>query len=59
MKLFVIVTALLALSACADFPSGTRVAPGFPNDPFESSQNTKAPGSNETVTLGQLEQDVR
>ena len=37
MKLFVIVTALLALSACADFPSGSKVAPGFPDDPFELS----------------------
>ena len=59
MKLFVIVTALLALSACADFPSGTKVAPGFPDNPFELSHNTKVPDSNETATLGQLEQDVK
>ena len=53
MKLFVIVTALLALSACADFPAGTKVAPGFPDDNFELSQNTKVPGSHEPATLGQ------
>ena len=59
MKLFVIVTALLALSACADFPSGSKVAPGFPDDPFELSQNTKVSNSNETATVGQLEQNVK
>ena len=53
MKLFVIVTALLALSACADFPSGAKVAPGFPDDHFELSHNTKVPGSLETATLGE------
>ena len=54
MKLFMIATALLALSACADFPAGTRVAPGFPDDQFELSHNTKVPGSVEPTTLGQL-----
>ena len=54
MKLFVIVTTLLALSACAAFPSGTKVAPGFPDDHFELSQNTKVPGSQEPATLSQL-----
>jgi hypothetical protein len=44
MKRFVIVTALLALSACAAFPSGTKVAPGFTDDAFELSHNTKVPG---------------
>jgi hypothetical protein len=53
MKLFVIATALLALSACADFPAGTKVAPGFPGDNVELSQNTQIPGSNEPATLGQ------
>ncbi len=53
MKLFVIVTALLALSACADFPAGTKVAPGFPDDNFELSHNTKVPGSTELATVGQ------
>jgi len=50
MKLIVIVTALLALSACADFPSGTKVAPGFPDDHFEMSHSTKLPGSNQPAT---------
>jgi hypothetical protein len=54
MKLFVIVTALLALSACAGFPSGTKVAPGFSDDHFELSHNTKIPGSHEPATLGQV-----
>jgi hypothetical protein len=54
MKLFAIATALLALSACADFPAGTKVAPGFPDDNFELSQNTKVPGPHEPATLGQL-----
>ena len=54
MKLFVIVTALVALSACADFAPGTKVAPGFPDDNFELSQNTKVPGSHQPATLGQL-----
>jgi hypothetical protein len=54
MKRFVIVTALLALSACADFPAGTKVAPSFPNDNFELSHNTKVPGSTEPATPGQL-----
>jgi hypothetical protein len=53
MKLFVIVTALLALSACASFPSGTKVAPAF-DDQFQLSQNAKVPGSQEPATLGQL-----
>lgn len=54
MKLFVIVTALLALSACAGFSPGTKVAPGFPDDRFELSHNTQVPGSQEPATLGQL-----
>jgi len=54
MKLFVIATALLTLSACADFPAGTKVAPGFPDDQFELSHNSKVPGSHEPATLGQL-----
>ena len=54
MKLFVIATALLALSACADFTQGTKVAPGFPDDHFELSHNTTVPGSHEPATLGQL-----
>ena len=54
MKLFVIVTSLFSLSACADFPPGTKVAPGFPDDHFELSHNTKVPGSHEPATLGQL-----
>ena len=53
MKLFVIVTALFALSACADFPAGAKVAPGFPDDNFELSHNTKVPGSFEPATVGQ------
>ena len=51
MKLFVIVTALLALSACAEFPSGTKVAPGFSDDAFELSHNAKVPGSHEPAPL--------
>jgi hypothetical protein len=54
MKLFVIATALLALSACAAFPAGTKVAPGFPDDHSELSQNTKVSGLHEPATLGQL-----
>jgi hypothetical protein len=54
MKLFVIATALLALSACANFSPGTKVAPGFPNDRFELSHNTKVSGSHQPATLGQL-----
>jgi hypothetical protein len=54
MKLLVIVTSLLALSACADFAPGTRVAPGFPDDNFELSQNTKVPASHDPARLGQL-----
>jgi hypothetical protein len=42
MKHLVIATALLAFSACADFPAGTKVAPAFPKDNFELSHNTKA-----------------
>ena len=53
MKLFVIVTALLSLSACAGFAPGTKVAPGFPDDRFEFSQNT-VPDSGEAATLGQV-----
>jgi hypothetical protein len=56
MKLFVIVTALLALSACAEFPTGTKVAPGFPDDQSELSQNTQVTGSHEPATLGQHRQ---
>lgn len=41
MKRFLTLAALLALSACADFPPGTKVAPGFPDDPFELSHNVK------------------
>ena len=54
MKRFVIATALLALSACADFPAGTNVAPGFPKDNFELSHNTQTPGSQEAATPAQL-----
>ena len=53
MKRFVIVTALLAVSACADFPAGTKVAPAFPNDNFELSHNSKAPGSTGTGDVGE------
>ena len=53
MKLLVI-AALFALSACADFPPGTKVAPGFPEDNFELSLNTQVPGSHQPATLGQL-----
>ena len=53
MKLLVIATALLALSACAEFPAGTNVAPGFPKDNFELSHNT-VPGSQEAATPAQL-----
>ena len=42
MKHLVIVTALLALSACAEFPAGTKVAPGFPDTPFQQGANTVA-----------------
>jgi len=45
MKLFVIVTPLFVLSACAAFPSGTKVAPSFPEDQFELSQNANIPSS--------------
>jgi len=54
MKLFVIATALLVLSACADFPAGTKVAPGFPDEQFELSHNTKVPGSHQPAALDQL-----
>jgi hypothetical protein len=54
MKLFVIVSALLALSACANFAPGTKVAPGFPDDSFELSHNAQVPGSHAPATLGQL-----
>jgi starvation-inducible outer membrane lipoprotein len=54
MKLFVIATALVALSACASFPSGTKVAPAFSDDQFQLSQNAKVPVSQEPATLGQL-----
>lgn len=54
MKRLVIVTALLSLSACADFAPGTKVAPGFPDDRFELSHNTKVPDAQEPATLGQL-----
>jgi hypothetical protein len=43
MKHVLIVTSLLALSACASFTAGTKVAPGFPDDPFELSKRTDAP----------------
>ena len=54
MKHLMIATALLALSAYADFPAGTKAAPAFPNDNFELSHNTKAPGSQEAATPTQL-----
>jgi len=54
MKLFVIIIALLTLSACADFQPGTKVAPGFPKDNFELSQSTKVPGSHGPATFGGL-----
>ena len=54
MKLFVIGMAVLALSACANFPASTKVAPGFPDDHFELSHNMKVPGSHQQATLGQL-----
>jgi hypothetical protein len=53
MKLIVIATTLLALSACAEFPAGTQVAPGFPKDNFELSHNT-VPASQEATTPAQL-----
>jgi hypothetical protein len=54
MKLFVILTALLALSACAEFPTGTKVAPGFPDGQFEASRNTNGPASQEPAPVAQL-----
>ena len=54
MKLFVIVTALLALSACAEFPTGTKVAPGFPDDQFELSRTTNVPASQEPAPVARL-----
>ena len=54
MKLFVIVTGLFALSACAEFPNGTKAAPGFPNDQVGLSHNTNVPGSPELATPVQL-----
>ena len=54
MKHLMIATALLALSACADFPAGTKVAPAFPNDNFELSHNAKAPGAQEAATPARL-----
>ena len=44
MKHLMIATALLALSACADFPAGTKAAPAFPNDNFELSHNAPVRG---------------
>jgi hypothetical protein len=54
MKRFAMAAALFTLSACADFPPGTKVAPAFPNDQFELSRNTKAPGSEESAPADQL-----
>jgi hypothetical protein len=54
MKLLVIATALFALSACANFAPGTKVAPGFPDDRFELSHNMKVPGSRVPAALSQF-----
>jgi hypothetical protein len=43
MKHVIIITSLLALSGCASFTAGAKVAPGFPDDPFELSKRTDSP----------------
>lgn len=43
MKYALSVTIAFALSACASFTPGTRVAPGFPDDPLQLSLRTDAP----------------
>lgn len=37
MKKILIIALLIGLTACASFAPGTKVAPGFPDDPFEHS----------------------
>jgi predicted small lipoprotein YifL len=54
MKRFAMAATLFTLSACADFPPGTKVAPAFPNDQFELSRTTKVPGSQEPAIADRL-----
>jgi hypothetical protein len=52
VKHALIVTILLALPACASFPAGTKVAPAFPDDPFELSKRTEAPQPRAALNTG-------